>query len=73
MKTKILFKSEDFYIPLVKKNWYSKWKYLSVADHQYILYDNFSEYFRDMRVDLISNELEAKKLLGKYIIYVTKT
>ena len=73
MKTKILFKSEDFYIPAIKKNWYSKWKYLSITEHQYILYSNFNEYFRDMRVDLIDSESEAKRILEKYIIYATKT
>lgn len=67
MKTKILFKSEDFYIPMIKKNWYSGWKYLSKDDSQYILYNSLSDYFRDIRVDLISNIGEANILLENFI------
>ena len=69
MKYKVQQKHEDFYIPMLKFNWFSNWKIVNLEGFQYKLYNSFSEYFRNPKVEFCQTSQEAEDILKSYQIF----
>lgn len=65
MKTKIEKHCGCFY-PMIKNNWYSRWKYIAFYQYTFKTYKSVFEYWRDWNTSLYSNIEEAEKIIDKF-------